>query len=85
MTRGPKILLHGGMHKLSITLLPISCLHDRHIFGTCLEGDSEDENHAPTMADTIWAKRAAQKAADRQAARDIRSLCSPPTFVVIVC
>ena len=85
LTRGPKILLRGGMHKLSITLLPISHLHDRHIFGTRPEGDSEDENRAPTMADTIRAKRAARKAADRQAARDIRSLCSPPTFVVIVC
>ena len=28
MTRGPKILSHGGMHELSITLLPISCFHD---------------------------------------------------------
>ena len=82
ITRGPKILSRVGMR---ITLLPISRLHDRHIFGTHPEGDSEDENRAPTMADTIRAKRAARKAADRQAARDIRSLCSPPTFVVIVC
>ena len=56
MTCGPKILSCGGMRKLSITLLPISRLHDRHIFGTCLEGDSEDENRAPTMADMIQAK-----------------------------
>ena len=83
MTCGPKILLHGGMHKLSITLLPISCFHDSHIFGTCPEGDSEDENHVPTMADTIWAKQAAQKAADRQQAREDWSLHFPPTFVLI--
>ena len=55
-TCGRKILLHGGMRKLSITSLPISCFHDSHIFGTGPEGDSEDENHAPTMADTIRPK-----------------------------
>ena len=83
MTRGPKILSRGGMRKLSITLLPISCFHDSHIFGTRSEGDSEDENRAPTMADTIRAKRAAWKAADRQQAREDRSLHFPPTFVLI--
>ena len=56
MTHGPKILSHGGMHELSITLLPISCFHDSHIFGTRPEGNSKDENRAPTMADTIRAK-----------------------------
>jgi len=66
--------------------LPISYLHcDRHIFGTHPEGDSEDESHAPTMADAIRAKRAARKAADRQESRDVQPLHSSPTFVVIFC
>ncbi|KIM35219.1 hypothetical protein M413DRAFT_14685 [Hebeloma cylindrosporum] len=43
-----------------------------HIFGTPPEGDSEDENHAPTMANTIREKRAARKAADKQEAGDAR-------------
>ena len=83
MIHGPKILLRGGMRKLSITLLPISCFHDSHIFGTRPEGDSEDENCAPTMADTIRAKRAARKAADRQQAKEDRSLQSPSMFILI--
>jgi len=62
----------------------ISCLRcNSHIFGTRPEGDSEDENRAPTMADTIRAKRAARKAADRQQAKEDRSLHSPPMFVLI--
>ena len=45
--------------------LPISSLRcGRHIFGTPPEGDSEDENRLPTMADMIRMKRAARKAAD---------------------
>ena len=83
MIHGPKILLRGGMRKLSITLLPISCFHDSHIFGTRPEGNSEDENRAPTMADTIRAKRAARKAANRQQAKEDWSLQSPSMFVLI--
>ena len=61
----------------------ISCLRcDRHIFGTRPEGDSEDENRPPTMAETIRAKRAARKAAE---AEDDQSFHSPPTFVFIFC
>ena len=66
--------------------LTISCLCcDRHIFGTCLEGDSKDENHVPTMADMIWAKQAAWKAADRQEARPIIQSLGSPNFVFILC
>jgi hypothetical protein len=38
---------------------------DRHIFGTPTD-DVENQNRPPTMADTIWAKRAARKAANSQ-------------------
>ena len=62
----------------------ISCLRcDRHIFGTRPEGDSEDENRPPTMAETIRAKRAARKAAEAE--DDQRSFHSPPTIVFILC
>jgi hypothetical protein len=62
----------------------ISCLRwDRHIFGTRLEGDSEDKNRPPTMADTIRAKRATQKAAEAEDGQ--RSFHSPPTIVFINC
>lgn len=45
-----------------LPILPLCC--DRHIFGTAPEGDDEDENRPPTIANTIRAKRAARKAAN---------------------
>jgi hypothetical protein len=62
----------------SLDLLSHLFCCDRHIFGTPPEGDSEDENRPPTMAETIRAKRAARKATNNegQQAGDDRSLHS---------
>src|SRR6266702_956987 len=68
---------------LDLPILPLCC--DRHIFGTPPEGDGEDENRPPTMADIIRAKRAARKAENNQGQRSggNRSLHSPPIFIGI--